>query len=100
MSFENHTYYQRKPDPVTAVRLTAQGAIPVGHAGMAWIVRARAEGQLTAGPMGGLFVSGGNGTRAAYGGDWVLRHETDGTMDVLPHERFEALYEPREVEDE
>ena len=102
MTIEYHVHFVRRPDPVTALRLHPQGIIPIQHADQPWIKDALARGQLTVGPMGGFFVSAGTSTRAAYGGEWIVRHQLDGRMEVLTDSEFQLLYmpAPEEGEDE
>ena len=91
--FENEERYRRKPDIVHAVRLTAGGVIPIMHADMGWIKKAVADKRLSYRPGGNWFANTGVALQAAYGGDWLVLHDTTGTVEVLRDEDFRARYE-------
>lgn len=95
------SFYRRRPDPIRAVRLTKEGAIPITDSGLPWIEAARAAGQLQY-TYGSFWVGMPGRTRAAYPGDWIVQHQIGGRCEVLSPEDFEATYEsydPEEVEE-
>ncbi len=92
MSFENQERYRRKPDLVQAVRLTAEGNVPITHADADWIKRALADKRLQwTGTQ--YFVNVGSiYATAAYPGDWLTLHD-DGRLEALTDGRFREMYE-------
>jgi hypothetical protein len=92
VSFENLERYRRKPDIIHAVRLTADGNVPIMHADTDWIKKARTDGRLSHSP-GGWFANTGIALQAAYGGDWLVLHDATAAVEVLRDDEFRARYE-------
>src|SRR3954462_5137023 len=99
MTFENKSFFQRKPDRVRAFRLTTEGNVPVGHAEEPWLHTAIAEKKLARGPAGGWFVRqepvGANNvwTMGVYPGDWIVCHDSDGRLEAMTDTRFRAVFD-------
>lgn len=91
-SFENEERYRRKPDIVQALRLTAEGNVPIMHATAVWLAPAIARQALRHSDAG-WFANTGNSLQAAYPGDWLVHHDADGRVEVLTDESFRARFE-------
>ncbi len=92
-SFENEERYRRKPDLVQAVRLTAEGNVPIMHADTHWIKIAVADKRLQHGLQGGWFAGHAGTLQAAYPGDWLVHHDADRRVEVVGDEAFRARFE-------
>lgn len=92
MTFENAERYRRKPDIVQAVRLTAEGNVPIMHATAHWIKAAIADKRLVHTERG-WWAKIDDHSRAAYPGDWLVLHENDQRVRVMTDEMFRDRYE-------
>lgn len=91
--FENEEIYRRKPETVHAVRLTAEGNVPITHADAGWVKAAVADKRLKYAPDGYWFANTGVNLQAAYPGDWLVLDDGTGKVSVWGDERFRAGYE-------
>jgi hypothetical protein len=86
------TRYQRRPDRINAVRLTAQGAIPVDAAGLVWIRRLVADKRIQAVGDQSLWIKCSESySIVAYPGQWIVEHDND-TLGVVNDEAFREHY--------
>lgn len=98
MSFsETAVTYRRKPETVRAARVTPDGLIGIK---LNWIERLIAEKRLAWGGQNWWANPATIGTRAAYPGDWIVLHDGSEALEVMSDERFRALYEGYDVEEE
>lgn len=93
MSFENAYTYQRKPQIVHAVRLTAQGYIPVTHVGTWWVRQAERDRRIVWANGQWLAYMGENRRRFAYPGDWLVFTGKESHASVMTDEDFRALFD-------
>jgi len=93
MTFENAYTYRRKPQIVHAVRLTAEGNIPVTHTGAAFVRRAIAERRIVWANGQWLAYMGENHRRFAYPGDWLVFTGKELNARVMTDADFRALFD-------
>lgn len=97
MSFETATTY-RSADRVHAVRLTAEGNIPITHGEDAWLRRLLADGRLRYADPGFYVSTYGSASRNyAAPQEWIAWHDrsdvAEAMSDAVFRERYEVLEE-------
>lgn len=100
MTFENAYTYRRKPQVVHAVRMTAEGNIPITHAGTWWMRQAARDRRIVWANGQWLAYMGENHRRVAYPGDWLVFIDKDLNAVVMTDADFRALFEAHVEEEE